>query len=106
MLFYNNFFVYIESGVALRKRHERHYQHNNQLTEQKCNFDPWFGRYLILCKFINAGRRVILTYRMLKRLKVLKKLTPEMISYYEKNHINVEHLIYPEIFKKYTSSSD
>ncbi|XP_060533878.1 uncharacterized protein LOC132706527 isoform X2 [Cylas formicarius] len=39
-----------------------------------CLTEPWFRRQLILNKFIQAGRMVILKNRLIKNLEILKKL--------------------------------
>lgn len=69
--------------------------------DKLCCYEPWFRRYLVLCKFIGAARNVILRNRLLIRLAKLKKLTPELVAKYEKQYVKYQHLMYPEIFNKF-----
>ncbi|VEN56105.1 unnamed protein product, partial [Callosobruchus maculatus] len=88
--------------VCLRKRPEREI-HEKVVTEQQfiCNTEPWLKRHLVLNKFIQAARVVIVQNRLKKNLAKLKVLDEQKIAEFEDmgfNHINVS---YAELFEKF-----
>nr|CAI5866918.1 unnamed protein product [Callosobruchus analis] len=87
--------------VCLRKRPER--EIHEQITEKQliCNMEPWFKTHIILNKFIQAARTVIVQNRLKANLAKLKALDEQKIDEFEEigfSHINVS---YPELFEKF-----
>ncbi|XP_060533877.1 uncharacterized protein LOC132706527 isoform X1 [Cylas formicarius] len=62
------------TGQRLRRRVRRELQQEETSIYTACLTEPWFRRQLILNKFIQAGRMVILKNRLIKNLEILKKL--------------------------------
>nr|CAH7741867.1 unnamed protein product [Callosobruchus chinensis] len=87
--------------VCLRKRPER--EIHEQVTEKQfiCSTEPWFTRHLILNKFIQAARIVIVQNRLKKNLAKLKTLDELKVAEFEEmgfRHINIS---YSELFEKF-----
>ncbi|XP_075224973.1 uncharacterized protein LOC142326384 [Lycorma delicatula] len=67
--------VYIRQKV-IRKYEKIEYP--APVTEEN-NTGMWYIRFKRFCKFVEACRIVLIQCRMLRRLEILKKLTPEKI---------------------------
>ncbi|KAF2903248.1 hypothetical protein ILUMI_02944 [Ignelater luminosus] len=89
------------TGLLVRKRTIR--PANKQTIKEMdiCLLEPWFKRYLKLCKFIYAARTIILKNRLLKNLQILKQLDKETVAIYEKGHKKFENVSYASIFDKF-----
>ncbi|KAK5638063.1 hypothetical protein RI129_012358 [Pyrocoelia pectoralis] len=67
-----------------------------------CTLEPWFVRYLKLCKFIYAARKIIIYNRLLRNLRILKTWDENSIDALEKLHENpYENVSYSHVFEKF-----
>lgn len=91
------------SGSTRRWRSKRYFFESPQIEAKRCEIEPWFKRYLVLSRFINVARSIIIKNRMLKRLEKLKDLrkNPDLLREYETDGFHQEFLTYPEISEKF-----
>lgn len=66
-----------------------------------CYLQPWFKKYLVLCKFIEAARKIILKNRLLKVLQMLNDLDEDTIDDIEMKHKKCENVSHADIFEPY-----
>ncbi|CAH2014760.1 unnamed protein product [Acanthoscelides obtectus] len=87
--------------VCLRKRPVR--QIDEKVTKKQfvCTMEPWFKRYSILNKFIQATRVVIIQNRLRKNLEKLKVLDEKKITEFEDIGFRYINVSYPELFEKF-----
>lgn len=105
-------FLYIEEpppkhiGKVYRRRCSRSFDQKIPTELVKCEIEPWFKRYLVLSRFIEVARRIIIKNRLLKRLEIFKQLkclkiqNPEILVDKE---LEIEYLSYPELSKQLQS---
>ncbi|KAF5291758.1 hypothetical protein FQA39_LY14246 [Lamprigera yunnana] len=90
--------------ILLRKRTRRYIHDVNASTYKRnniCLLEPWFIRYLKLCKFIYAARYIILKNRLLKNLKILKQWNESNIQYVEEQPKHFHNVAYADIFARF-----
>lgn len=98
----------VKKPIYLRKRS---FRKANQTFENRldvCCIEPWNVRYLILGKFVQAARTVLVHCRMmrnLERLKLVKKSevdeVDEYIKQFERKEPQYNNVAYAELFDKF-----
>ncbi|XP_031331741.1 uncharacterized protein LOC116162278 [Photinus pyralis] len=90
------------SGSLLRKRSYRHIHESNFNGVVVCQLEPWFVRYLKLCKFIYAARTIIVYNRLLRNLRILKTWDESSVEALEKQPTRrYDNVSYPHVFEKF-----
>lgn len=80
-------FEELKKPIYIKRRVMRNIQQNNGTTLPKALSSP-LARQIVLNRFVEAARRVLIHSRLMKRLNVLKSLTNHDLILYDAGHVS------------------